>query len=110
MMDNQHVFEDQQREDGSRLYSAAYLNTDGCLVIETHDLGPIVEKTFGVGLTEYEAVETFGPEQTARLRKYLGEDLIAAISERFPTSSLGLTELAKSIGVGRGKVWNRIGD
>jgi len=107
-MGSRHVFEDRRRKDGSRLYSAAYLNEDGCLVIETHDMGPVVENVFG--LSEYEAVETFNPEQTARLREYLGEDLVAAISERFPTSSRGLTEHAESIGVGRGKVWNRIGD
>ena len=107
-MVNKHVFEDQLSEDGSRRYTAAYLNKDGCLVIETHDIGPVVERIFG--MSEYEAIETFNPEQTARLRESLGKDLIAAISERFPTSSLGLTEHAESIGVGRGKVWNRIGD
>jgi hypothetical protein len=107
-MGSQHVFEDRRREDGSRTYTAAYLNTDGCLVIETHDLGPVVERAFGA--SEYEAFETFDRKQTARLREDLGEDLIAAIGERFPTSSLGLTEYAASIGVGRGNIWNRIGD
>ncbi len=107
-MGSKHVFENQRREDGSWLYTAAYLNEDGCLVIETHDMGPVVENAFG--MSEYEALETFDPEQTARLRESLGEDLIAAIGERFPTSSLGLTEHAASIGVGRGRVWNRIGD
>lgn len=109
-MGNRHVFEDQRSEDGSQRYTAAYLNKDGCLVIETHDMGPVVENSFGFGLSEYEALETFDPEQTARLREYLGEDLVTAISERFPTSSRGLTEHVVSIGVGRGKVWNRIGD
>jgi hypothetical protein len=107
-MSSEHVFENQRSEDGSQRYTAAYLTKDGCLVIETHDLGPVVARTFG--LSEYEASETFDHEQTERLRESLGEDLIAAISDRFPTSSLGLTEHAKSIGVGRGRVWNRIGD
>ena len=107
-MGSRHVFEDQRSEDGSQRYTAAYLNKNGCLVIETHDIGPVVENAFG--LSEYEAVETFDPGQTARLRESLGENLVAAISERFPTSSRGLTEHAESIGVGRGNVWNRIGD
>lgn len=109
-MGRRHVFEDQRSEDGSYRYTAAYLNEDGCLVIETHDMGPVVERFFGSGLSEYEALETFDPEQTGRLRESLREDLVAAISERFPTSSRGLTEHAESIGVGRGRVWNRIGD
>ena len=108
-MSDKHVFEDLRRADGSRLYTAAYLNNDGCLVIETHDLGPIVGDSFGSGVSEYEAVETFDPEQTAKLRESLGEDLVSAISERFPTSSLGLTEHAELIGVGRGRIWNHIG-
>jgi hypothetical protein len=97
-----HVFEDRRGDDGSRRYQAAHLNRDGCLVIETHDLGGV----FG----EYEAAETFSSEQTQALRESLGEDLIAVIAERWPDSSRGFREYTESTGVGRGKVWNRIGD
>ncbi|MGB3483589.1 MAG: hypothetical protein WBB07_15410 [Mycobacterium sp.] len=47
-------------------------------------------------------------DQTARLRESLGEDLLAAIREQFPDSAqFGMH--CESVGVGRGKVWNRIG-
>jgi hypothetical protein len=107
-MPNRHVFEDERRDDGSHLHSAAYLNEDGALVIEIHDLGPVVEKAFG--MSEYESLETFSVDQTAQLRKVLGEDLIAAIAARFPVSALGLAKHAETLGIGRGTVWNRIGD
>ncbi|MGL5810857.1 MAG: hypothetical protein ACRCYQ_13015 [Nocardioides sp.] len=107
-MDERHVFEDQHDGDGSYRYSAAYLTQDGTLVIEIHDLGPVVRKFFGAG--EYEARETFSPEQTERLRASLGADLLAEIARRFPRSARGLTEHAEANGIGRGAVWNRIGD
>lgn len=107
-MTDQHVFENQRSDDGSRRYSAAYLNKDGALVIEIHDLGPVVERAFG--MSEYESRETFSVAQTARLREVLGVDLIAAIAERFPDSALGLTKHSESLGIGHGLVWNRIGD
>jgi hypothetical protein len=107
-MTDQHVFEDQRSDDGSRRYSRAYLNRDGALVIEIHDFGPVVERAFG--MSEYESLETFSVNQTARLRETLGDDLISAIAERFTDSPLGLTKHSESLGVGRGRVWNRIGD
>jgi hypothetical protein len=107
-MIDRHVFEDQRSDDGSRRYSAAYLNKDGTLVIEIHDFGPVVERAFGK--SEYESLETFSVDQTARLREALGDDLISAIAERFTDSALGLTKHSESLGVGRGQVWNHIGD
>jgi hypothetical protein len=102
-----HVFQDERKDDGSRLYSAAFLNADGALVIETHDLGHVVELAFG--MSEYEAEETFTVEQTQRLRESLGPELIAAIADRF-AGSLELKKYAESLGIGRGKLWTRIGD
>jgi hypothetical protein len=107
-MPDRHVFEDRRSDDGSHRYSAAYLNEDGALMIEIHDLGPVVQKAFG--MSEYESFETFSVDQTARLREDLGEDLIAAIAARFPDSTLGLAKHAEALGVGRGQVRNRIGD
>ncbi|OBG24109.1 hypothetical protein A5768_22330 [Mycolicibacterium fortuitum] len=107
-MNDRHVFEDRVDEDGTHRHSAAYLSETGALVISTHDLGPGVQEFFG--MSEYEAEETFSVEQTARMREALGEDLIAAIAERFPESGLDLAKYAESIGIGRGKIWNRIGD
>ena len=40
----------------------------------------------------------------------LEQDVLAAIGARFPTSPWELTAHAEAIGVGRGRVWNRIGD
>lgn len=106
-MTQRHVFQDQRQDDGSRLYSAAFLNADGALVIETHDRGRVVELAFG--MSEYEAKETFTVEQTQRLCQSLGPDLITAIADRF-TGSLELKNYAESLGIGRGKLWTRIGD
>lgn len=103
-----HIFENHTDAEGSRRYCAAYLNQDGALVIETHDMGPIVERFYGAGNDEYEAFETFTLEQTQRLREDLGEDLIAKIAERFE-SSAQLTAHIQAIGLERGSVWNRIG-
>lgn len=63
-MPDRHVFEDERDDDGSRRHSAAYLNSYGALVIEIHDLGPVVERAFG--MSEYESTETFTTDQTAR--------------------------------------------
>lgn len=104
---NRHVFEDQRRADGSRCYNAAYLNEDDLVVIEIHDRGPVVERMFGK--SEFESLETFNVDQTAQLRKCLGDDVIAAIAERF-SDSLRFADYCQSVGVGPGKVWNRIGD
>ncbi|MDH6245509.1 hypothetical protein [Mycobacterium sp. OTB74] len=104
---DRHVFEDQCRDDGSRCYSAAYLNADGALVVKIHDQGPVVQRALGA--SEYESTETFTVDQTARLREELGDDLIAAIAQRFPDSAQFAKHVA-TLGVGRGKVWNRIGD
>lgn len=106
-MTDRHVFEDQRDDEGSHRYSAAYLNADGSLVIEIHDLGPVVERAFG--MSEYESREAFSADQTARLRESLGGDLIAAIAERF-SNSVQLTGHCESLGIGRGELWNRIGD
>ena len=103
-----HVFENRTDADGTRRHSSAHLNATGVLVITTHDLGPGVQAHFG--MPEYEATETFSTDQTAQLRAALGEDLIAAIAEQFPESALGLAKHAESLGIGRGKIWNRIGD
>ncbi|MFV8246952.1 hypothetical protein [Mycolicibacterium peregrinum] len=105
---DRHVFEDERDDDGSRRHSAAYLNGYGALVIEIHDLGPVVKRAFG--MSEYESTATFTTDQTARLREDLGDDLIAAIAERFPDSALDLAKHSEALGIGRGKVWNRIGD
>lgn len=107
-MTDRHVFEDERDDDGNHRHSAAHLNPDGALVITIHDLGPVVERAFG--MSEYESEETFTADQTTRLREALGDDLIAAIAARFPDSHLGLTKFSESLGIGRGKVWNRIGD
>lgn len=106
-MTERHVFQSERRDDGSYLYSAAYFSESGALVIETHDLGRVVELAFG--MSEYEAEETFTVEQTQRLRESLGPDLIAAIADRF-AGSLELKKFAESLGIGRGKLWTRIGD
>ena len=106
-MTDRHVFEDQRDDEGSHRYSAAYLNQNGSLVIEIHDLGPVVERAFG--MSEYESREAFSVDQTAQLRADLGDDLIAAIAERF-SNSAQFAKHCESVGVGRGKVWNRIGD
>lgn len=107
-MPDHHVFENAIDDDGTHRHSAAHLNDAGALVITTHDLGPGVQDFFG--MSEYEATETFTTDQTARLREALGGDLIAAIAARFPDSPLDLAKYSDSIGVGRGKIWNRIGD
>ncbi|MBN3458257.1 hypothetical protein JNN96_29890 [Mycobacterium sp. DSM 3803] len=108
-MPDQHVFEDRIDDDGTHRHSSAHLDDAGALVITTHDLGPGVQEFFG--MSEYEATETFTAEQTAQLREALGDDdLIAAIAERFPNSPLDLARHAEALGIGRGKVWNRIGD
>ncbi|SKM37490.1 Uncharacterised protein [Mycobacteroides abscessus subsp. abscessus] len=107
-MPDRHVFEDERDDDGSHRHSAAYLNADGALVITIHDLGPVVERSFG--MSEYESEETFTVDQTTRLREALGDDLIAAIAERFPDSALDLAKHSEALGIGRGKVWNRVGD
>ncbi|MBU8820416.1 hypothetical protein KL864_31560 [Mycolicibacterium goodii] len=60
-------------------------------------------------MSEYEATETFTVDQTAQLREALGDDLIAAIAERFPDSPLDLARHAETLDIGRGKIWNRIG-
>ena len=103
-----HVFENAIDADGTHRHSSAHLNDAGALVITTHDLGPGVRAYFG--MSEYEATETFSTDQTAQLRAALGDDLIAAIAEQFPDSALGLAKHAESLGIGRGKIWNRIGD
>lgn len=105
---DRHVFENAIDDDGTHRHSAAHLNDAGVLVITTHDFGPRVQEFFG--MSEYEATETFSTDQTARLREDLGDDLIAAIAERFPDSALDLSKHAEALGIGRGKVWNRIGD
>lgn len=107
-MTERHVFENRVEADRTHRYSAAHLNADGALVITIHDLGQGVREYFGA--SEYESEETFTVEQTARLREALGDDLIAAIAEKFPDSGLDLARYAESIGVGRGKIWNRVGD
>jgi hypothetical protein len=107
-MPDQHVFENAIYDDGTHRHSAAHLNDAGALAITTHDLGPGVLEFFGV--SEYEATETFTAGQTAQLRGSLGDDLIAAIAERFPDSPLNLARHAEALGIGRGKIWNRIGD
>ncbi len=106
-MTDRHVFEDERDSDGSHRYSAAYLNANGSLVIEIHDLGPVVERAFG--MSEYESGEAFSADQTAQLRADLVDDLIAAIAERF-SNSVQLTGHCESLGIGRGQLWNRIGD
>ena len=68
-MPDRHVFEDERSDDGSHRRSAAYLNRDGALVIEIHDLGPVVEAAFG--MSEYESLETLlrrGGRRAHRLR------------------------------------------
>lgn len=107
-MPDQHVFENAIDDDGTHRRSAAHLNDTGALVITTHDLGPGVQEFFG--MSEYEATETFTVDQTAQLREALGDDLIAAIAERFPDSPLDLARHAETLDIGRGKIWNRIGD
>lgn len=107
-MPDQHVFEDAIDDDGTHRHSAAHLNDAGVLVITTHDLGPGVQEFFG--MSEYEATETFTADQTAQLREALGDDLIAAIAARFPDSPLDLSKHSEALGIGRGKIWNRIGD
>jgi hypothetical protein len=106
-MTDRHVFEDERDDDGSHRHSAAYLNSQGLLVIKIHDSGPVVERAFG--MSEYESTETFSADQTTRLREALGGDLIAAIAQRFPDSAQ-FAKHCESLGIGRGKVWNRIGD
>ncbi|OMB80800.1 hypothetical protein [Mycolicibacterium conceptionense] len=75
------MFEDERDDDGSHRHSAAYLNSQGSLVIKIHDSGPVVERSFG--MSEYESTETFSADQTARLQESLGDNLIAAIAQRF---------------------------
>lgn len=103
-----HVFQDERTDDGSRRFTSAYLNQNEELVIEIHDLGPVVERAFGA--SEYESRETFDADQTAKLRKALGDDLIAAIAEQFPTSAFEFAKHSEALGIGRGRLWNRIGD
>ncbi len=105
-MTDRYVFENRVDGDGTRRYSSAHLDADGLLAITTDDSGPAVEKFFGA--PDYEALETFSAEQTTRLREALGQDLIAAIAEKFP-DSLALSKYVESTGIGRGRVWNRIG-
>ncbi|OYO20566.1 hypothetical protein BI335_03305 [Enemella evansiae] len=105
-MGDRHVFEDSQDERGSRRYADAYLDGDGRLVLSIHDLGPVVEDFFGC--FEYESFTTFSVEQTARLRADLGEDLIAAIAQRF-ASQREVAEYAAAL-VGSGEHWSRTGD
>ena len=104
-MTDRHVFENRVDSDETRRYSSAHLDDDGQLVITTHDRGPSVEDFFGA--PEYEALETFSAEQTARLVEALGQDLIAAIAEKFP-DSLALSKYVESTGIGHGRIWNRI--
>lgn len=105
-MGDRYVFEDSKDERGSRRYSDAYLDGDGRLVLSMHDLGPVVEDFFGC--FEYESVTTFSVEQTERLRADLGDDLIAAIGERFG-SQRELGEYPAAL-VGSGQHWSRAGD
>ncbi|MGV7586341.1 hypothetical protein PJI74_01235 [Mycobacterium kansasii] len=107
-MPDRHVFENAIDDDGTHRHSSAHLDDAGALVITTHDLGPGVQEFFG--MSEYEATETFTVDQTAQLREALGDDLIAAIVERFPDSPLDLSKHAEALGIGRGKIWNRVGD
>lgn len=106
-LSHQHVFEDVRDDDGSHRRSAAYLNAHGLLVITIHDRGPVVERAFG--MSEYESTEMFTADQTARLKASLGDDLMFAIAHRF-TDSVAFAEYCTSARVGRGTVWNRIGD
>lgn len=106
-MPDRHVFEATRDDEGSHRLSAVYLDPHGLLVIEIHDRGPVVTRAFG--MSEYESIETFSAEQTAQLRDSLGEDLISSIAERF-THPAALTQHCAVVGVGRGKLWNRIGD
>lgn len=101
------MFEDERDDDGSHRHSAAYLNSQGSLVIKIHDSGPVVERSFG--MSEYESTETFSADQTARLQESLGDDLIAAIAQRFRDSAQ-FAKHCESLSIGRGKVWNRTGD
>jgi hypothetical protein len=104
----QHVFDSSSTSEGSR-FCAARLDSEGRLVIQTHDLGGTVEGFFGKGNTEYEAFETFTVEQTQKIREVLGtEDVIAGIS-RFD-SSFALKAHLRDHGIDGGKFWSRIGD
>jgi hypothetical protein len=106
-LSHQHVFEDVRDDDASHRRSAAYSNAHGLLVITIHDRGPVVERAFG--MSEYESTETFTADQTSRLKASLGDELIAAIAQRFANSA-AFGKHCEAVGVGRGTLWNRIGD
>jgi hypothetical protein len=106
-MADRHIFEDRRDADGSTRRSVAYVNSRGELVITIHDRGPVVHRAFG--MSEYESTEIFTAAQTSRLKASLGDELIAAIAQRFANSA-AFGKHCEAVGVGRGTLWNRIGD
>lgn len=90
------VFDSVSDASGSR-YSAVSLDEQGRLKVEIHDVGGAYD--------EYQSVETYSAEQTDRLRKLLGTDIISGIAARF-ASGAELAAFAEEQGIGRGTVWN----
>ena len=95
--------------EGSR-YLGVSIKPNGDLVIKGQDLGPGVERFFGV--FEYEWAWSIAAEDCEKLRAALGmkTNLLAALGERFSGDSAGdLQEFLESHDI-HYEAWSRMGD
>lgn len=98
------------RDDRGTMWRAVTLTEDGGLAILGQDLGQGVEQFWGC--REYEFERRLSAAEVTTLRELLtvpaGGDLLAAIGERFPSTS-DLERFAEDHGI-VGEFWSRIGD
>jgi hypothetical protein len=98
------------RDAGGTTWRAVTLTDDGGLAVLGHDLGRGVERSWGCH--EYEFERRLSLEEVTTLRRLLtlpaGDDLLAAIGERF-TSTSDLESFAEGHGI-TGAFWSRTGD
>ncbi len=103
------VLRDAADVDGT-MWRAVTLTEDGGLALRGHDLGPGVQRIFGMG--EYEFERRLSAAETRDLCTLLGVppggDVLTSIAERFPGSG-GLEDFMLQHGI-EGRFWNRIGD
>ncbi len=92
----------------------AVVTPDGDLRIEGQDLGPDVERIFGVGLTEYEwdvVVRASNvPQAVVALGGAPGDDVLTLLQQRYSGPAAGEAERRLEAAGVPTEFWSRIGD
>ena len=105
------VLRDTQDGDGRRQLSA-YLQSDGTLLIEGHDMGPGVARTLGPDITEYEWAISIPSSGVQRLKLALScqDDILAAVLNRFSGDASGELQGFLDKHAGPYDFWSRAGE